>query len=69
MKALPVNDAYNVNVKIREDGRVMHEMYLWQVKAPGAAKSKYDYCTALATIPAAEAWRPLKDGECPLVKG
>jgi len=69
MKALPVNDAYNVNVKVREDGRVMHEMYLWQVKAPSAAKSKYDYCTALATIPAGEAWRPLKEGECPLVKG
>ncbi len=68
MKSMPVNDFYNANVKLREDGRVMHEMYLWQVKAPSAAKSKYDYCQSLAVIPPAEAWRSLKDGECPLVK-
>ena len=42
MKAMPVNDFYNTNVKIREDGRVMHQMYLWQVKAATAAKSKYE---------------------------
>ena len=44
MKATPVNDFYNDNVKIREDGRVMHVMYLWQVKAP--AKSKYRMISA-----------------------
>ena len=68
MKATPVNDMYNKNVLIRLDGRVMHEMYLWQVKPQSAAKSKYDYCTLLSTIPAAEAWRSLKDGACPLIK-
>jgi branched-chain amino acid transport system substrate-binding protein len=68
MKELPVNDFYNDNVKIREDGRVMHVMYLWQVKPVAEAKSKYDFCTKLATIAPADAWRPLAEGGCPLVK-
>jgi branched-chain amino acid transport system substrate-binding protein len=68
MKATPVNDFYNKDVKIREDGRVMHEMYLWQVKPVAAAKSKYDFCNQLATISPADAWRPLSEGGCPLVK-
>jgi branched-chain amino acid transport system substrate-binding protein len=68
MKATPVNDFYNDNVKIREDGRVMHVMYLWQVKAAAEAKSQYDFCTKLATIAPADAWRSLADGGCPLVK-
>jgi branched-chain amino acid transport system substrate-binding protein len=68
MKALPVNDFYNDNVKVREDGRVMHVMYLWQVKPVAEAKSKYDFCNKLATIAPADAWRPLADGGCPLVK-
>jgi branched-chain amino acid transport system substrate-binding protein len=68
MKAMPVNDFYNKDVKIREDGRVMHVMYLWQVKPLAQAKSKYDFCDRLATIEPAEAWRPLSEGGCPLVK-
>ncbi|HTW69654.1 MAG TPA: ABC transporter substrate-binding protein [Acetobacteraceae bacterium] len=68
MKATPVNDFYNTNVKIREDGRVMHVMYLWQVKSPAESKYPYDYCKRLVTISPAEAWRPLNEGGCPLVK-
>jgi branched-chain amino acid transport system substrate-binding protein len=68
MKATAVNDMYNTNVKIREDGRVMHTMHLWQVKSPSEAKYPYDYCKELATISPDEAWRPLADGGCPLVK-
>jgi len=68
MKATPVNDFYNTNVKIREDGRVMHVMYLWQVKPVAQAKSKYDFCNKLATISPEDAWRPLSEGGCPLVK-
>jgi branched-chain amino acid transport system substrate-binding protein len=68
MKAMPVNDFYNTDVKIREDGRVMHTMYLWQVKPLAESKSKYDFCKKLATIDPADAWRPLADGGCPLVK-
>ena len=68
MKAIPVNDFYNDNVKIREDGRVMHVMYLWQVKPVSQARSKYDFCNKLATIAPADAWRSLADGGCPLIK-
>ncbi len=68
MKATPVNDFYNTDVKVREDGRVMHQMYLWQVKPVAEAKSKYDFCKNLATISPADAWRPMADGGCPLIK-
>jgi branched-chain amino acid transport system substrate-binding protein len=68
MKAMPVNDFYNKDVKIREDGRVMHVMYLWQVKPVAESTHQYDFCKLLATIPPEEAWRPLADGGCPLVK-
>lgn len=68
MKAMPVNDFYNTNVKIRQDGRVMHTMYLWQVKPAKDARYKYDFCKQLATIPPSEAWRPLNQGGCPLIK-
>ena len=68
MKATPVNDFYNTNVKVREDGRVMHVMYLWQVKPVAAAKSKYDFCDKLATIAPEDAWRPMSEGGCPLIK-
>jgi branched-chain amino acid transport system substrate-binding protein len=68
MKATLVNDMYNTDVKIREDGRVMHVMHLWQVKSPSEAKYPYDYCKELVTIPPDEAWRPLADGGCTLVK-
>jgi branched-chain amino acid transport system substrate-binding protein len=68
MKATPINDFYNKDVKIREDGRVMHVMHLWQVKPVAQAKSKYDFCESLATIEPADAWRPMSEGGCPLVK-
>jgi branched-chain amino acid transport system substrate-binding protein len=68
MKATPVNDMYNTNVKIREDGRVMHVMYLWQVKSPAESKYPYDYCKKLVTIEPQDAWRPMSEGGCPLVK-
>lgn len=68
MKATPVNDFYNDNVKIREDGRVMHVMYLWQVKAASESKYPFDYCQNLAVISPDQAWRPMSEGGCPLVK-
>lgn len=68
MKANPMNDMYNENVRIREDGRAMHKMYLWQVKPPSEAKSRFDFCRLVATIPPEEAWRPLSEGGCPLVR-
>jgi len=68
MKATPVNDMYNDNVQVREDGRVMHVMHLWQVKSPAESKYPYDYCKEVVAIPADQAWRPLNEGGCPLVK-
>jgi branched-chain amino acid transport system substrate-binding protein len=53
---------------IRKDGRAMHDMYLFQVKKPAESKGRWDYYKLAATIPAAEAFRPMAEGGCPLVK-
>lgn len=53
---------------LREDGRVVHDMMLVEVKKPSESKRPYDYYKVVATIPAERAFRPLKDGDCPLVK-
>jgi branched-chain amino acid transport system substrate-binding protein len=53
---------------LREDGRVLHDMYLLQVKKPSESKKPYDYYNVVATIPADTAFRPLKDGGCPIIK-
>jgi branched-chain amino acid transport system substrate-binding protein len=68
MKETPVNDFYNSNVTVREDGRVMHVMYLWEVKSPAESKYPNDFCKPLATVQPADAWRPLSEGGCPLIK-
>ncbi|HET6608059.1 MAG TPA: ABC transporter substrate-binding protein, partial [Rhodopila sp.] len=68
MKELKVNDFYNTNVEIRQDGRVMHQMYLWRVKSPTESKFPHDDCALTATIKPEDAWRPLSEGGCPLVK-
>jgi len=49
-------------------GRKIHPMYLFEVKKPEESKAPWDYYKQLATIPAEEAWRPLDQSECPLVK-
>ena len=67
MKELPTNDVTFGPGKVREDGRHLHPMYLWQVKKPGESKAKWDYYKLVKTIPADEAWRPLDQGGCPLV--
>jgi branched-chain amino acid transport system substrate-binding protein len=68
MKKLKVNDFYNTDVTIREDGRVMHQMYLWQVKSPSESKYAHDDCLHVATIKPADAWRPMSEGGCPFIK-
>lgn len=68
MKKTPVNDFFAKNGKIREDGRMVHDMYLVQVKKPAEAKYPWDYYTIKATIPAEEAFQSLKDSKCPLIK-
>jgi len=68
MHELPINDMMTKNGKLREDGRVMRDMYLAQVKSPAESKGKDDIYKILATVPAEQAWRPLKEGKCPLIK-
>ena len=68
MRATPINDFMTKNGSIREDGRVIRDMYLLQVKTPAQSKGTYDYFNVLATIPGSEAFRPIDKGDCPLVK-
>ncbi len=67
MKAMPTDDPLFGQGVIRPDGRKIHPMYLFQVKAPAESRGGWDYYKLLATIPAEQAFRPLKDGGCPLV--
>ncbi len=68
MRELPVNDVMTKNGKLREDGRLVRDMYLFQVKSPAESKGKDDIYKLIATVPGDQAYRPLKDGNCPLVK-
>jgi branched-chain amino acid transport system substrate-binding protein len=56
------------NASIRPDGRVIHDMYLYEVKTPAESKNEWDLSKLVATIPAAEAFQPLSQSTCPLVK-
>jgi branched-chain amino acid transport system substrate-binding protein len=68
MKATPINDFFAKNGRIRDDGRMVHDMYLVQVKSPSESKSEWDIYKVLATVPGDDAYRPLAEGGCPLVK-
>lgn len=68
MKKTPVNDFFAKNGKIRDDGRMVHDMYLLQVKKPAESKTPWDYYHVKATIPAAEAFQPLSASRCALIK-
>ena len=68
MKELPTEDKLMGKGSVRIDGRKIHPMYLFEVKKPDESKGPWDYYKQLATIPAEEAWRPLDQGECPLVR-
>lgn len=68
MKAMPTDDPLFGKGTIRVDGRKIHPAYLVEVKKPGESKGPYDYYKIRATIPAEQAFRPLADGGCSLVK-
>ncbi|MDE1569718.1 ABC transporter substrate-binding protein [Aquabacter sp. P-9] len=68
MKKMPTDDKLFGKGEIRADGRQIHPMYLFEVKKPSESKGPYDYYSLKATIPANEAFRPLDQGDCPLVK-
>ena len=68
MKATPTDDPLFGEGEIRADGRKIHDMYLFRVKAPDQSEGPWDYYETVATIPADQAFRPLEEGNCPLVQ-
>ncbi|HOA96052.1 MAG TPA: ABC transporter substrate-binding protein [Quisquiliibacterium sp.] len=68
MKELPTDDPLFGKGVVRVDGRKTHPVYLFEVKKPSESKGPYDYYKVRATIPAEQAFRPLDQGDCPLVK-
>ena len=68
MREMPINDFFAKNGRIREDGRMVHEMYVYEVKKPEESQGEWDYYKLRAVIPGDDAFRSLKDSACPLVK-
>jgi branched-chain amino acid transport system substrate-binding protein len=68
MREMPVNDFFAKNGKVRQDGRMVHDMYLAQVKKPDESKYPWDYYKILRVIPGDEAYKPLEETLCPYLK-
>lgn len=68
MREMKINDMFTKNGYVRVDGRMVHDMYLWQVKSPAESKGPWDYLKPVATIPAEKAFQPLAQSTCYLVK-
>jgi branched-chain amino acid transport system substrate-binding protein len=68
MKDTPINDMFASNGRIREDGRMIHDMYLFEVKKPSESRARWDDYKLLATVPGNEAFQSLEASRCPLVK-
>jgi branched-chain amino acid transport system substrate-binding protein len=68
LKEMTLNDAFVKNGKIRPDGRMVHDFYLFQVKSPSESKGPWDYYKLISTVPADQAFIPLSESRCPLVK-
>jgi branched-chain amino acid transport system substrate-binding protein len=65
MREMPVNDAFTPNGHLRPDGRMVHDVYLVQIKSPAESKGEWDLLKLVATIPGDKAFRPLDAGVCP----
>lgn len=68
MREMPVNDFFAKNGRVREDGRFVHDMYVYEVKKPSESKYEWDYYKLRAVVPGEEAFRPLSESKCPLIK-
>jgi len=68
MKETPINDFFAKNGKIREDGRMVHDMYLFEVKKPSESQGPWDLYKLVATVPGSEAFQALDKSRCPLVR-
>ena len=67
MKQIPIEHDVLTNASIRADGRVVSDVYLFEVKKPSESKSEFDLYNLRATIGPNDAWRPMSEGGCPLV--
>ena len=68
MKETPINDMFAKNGRIREDGRMVHDMYLFEVKKLSESKGRWDYYKLVGTVSGSDAFQPLEQSRCPLVK-
>jgi len=68
MRAMPVDDFYARGARLREDGKLVHDFYLVQVKDPSEVKAPWEYYNVLEKVPSADVYAPLADSECPLIK-
>ena len=68
MKETPINDMFAKNGKIRDDGRMVHDMYLFEVKKPSESRGRWDYYKLVGTVSGNDAFQPLEASRCPLVK-
>ena len=68
MREMPIHDVFTQNGKLREDGMMVHDMYLFQVKSPSESKYPWDYYKLISTVPADKAFLPLSESTCALVK-
>ena len=69
MKRMPTDDDAFGPGQVREDGRKIHPAYLFQVKTPAESRGPWDFYNLKATVPGDEAFRPMSEGGCPLVRG
>ena len=68
MKEIPTEDIVFGKGRLREDGRKIHDMHLFQVKTPDESKQPWDYYRVLDTIPGERVFRPMADGKCSMIK-
>jgi branched-chain amino acid transport system substrate-binding protein len=68
MKKMPIDDKLFGRVTVRQDGRAVHDMFLYQVKSPQESRAPWDYYKLLSTVPAEQAFRPIEQGGCPMIK-
>ncbi len=68
LKSMTLNDVFVKNGKIRADGRMVHDFYLFQVKSPSESKGDWDFYKLIATVPGDQAFQPLSASRCPMIK-
>ena len=68
LREMPIKDAFARNATLRADGKLIHDTYLVSVKSPQESKGPWDYYTIVRTVPGDQAFSPLSESKCPLVK-